>query len=92
MNKSQLIQLTHNSNNLLSIKDVEDSVNTLIDFLSSSLSEGKRIEIRGFGTFSTRERKKRIARNPKTGKAISVPKKYHPYFRSAKGLKKALNN
>ena len=60
MNKSQLIQLTHNSNNLLSIKDVEDSVNTLIDFLSSSLSEGKRIEIRGFGTFSTRERKKRI--------------------------------
>jgi len=56
------------------------------------LSEGDRVELRGFGTFSTRLRSERISRNPKTGKSISVEKKNHPYFRAAKNLKKAINS
>jgi len=92
MNKSELIKLIHIKNNFFSIQDVEDSVNNLIDFLSNSLSDENRIEIRGFGTFSVRKRDKRIARNPKTGKAISVQKKHHPYFRASKSLKETLNN
>lgn len=92
MNKSELIKLIHINNHYLSVKDVEDSVNILIDFLSSSLSDINRIEVRGFGSFSVRKRNKRIARNPKTAKAISVPAKYHPYFRSSKSLKGVLNN
>ena len=92
MNKSELIKQIQNKNKYLSVKDVEDSVNILIDFLSSSLSDINRIEIRGFGSFSVRKRNKRIARNPKTAKAISIPKKYHPYFRSSKNLKGILNN
>jgi len=92
MSKSELIKLIYNSNNYLSIKDVEDSVNVLIDLLSSSLADKNRIEIRGFGTFSVRKRDKRTARNPKTAKAISVSTKYHPYFRSSKSLKEGLNN
>ena len=54
--------------------------------------KGKRIEIRGFGTFSTRKRETRIARNPKTGRAIKVNSKYHPYFRAAKSLKTSLKD
>tara|TARA_Y100000746_G_C15112262_1_gene288995 strand:+ start:271 stop:549 length:279 start_codon:yes stop_codon:yes gene_type:complete len=92
MSKSELIKLIHGSNDYLPIKDVEDTVNIIIDFLSSSLSDVNRIEIRGFGSFSIRKRNKRIGRNPKTAKAISVPEKYHPYFRSSKSLKESLNN
>jgi len=56
------------------------------------LSQGERIEIRGFGSFSVRKRDKRIGRNPKTGKHISVEKKYHPYFRASKDVKETLKN
>ena len=90
MNKSDLIERVHTKNKFLLIKDVDDSVNNLIDFLVSSLSDKHRIEIRGFGSFSTRKRTERIARNPRTGKAISVQTKYHPYFRASKSLKNLL--
>ena len=91
MNKSDLIRAIHN-NELLSKNDVEDSLNIILECLSSSLSERNRIEIRGFGSFSIRERKERIARNPKTGKSISVATKFHPHFRASKSLKEAINN
>ena len=60
--------------------------------LSSSLSKGNRIEIRGFGSFSVRSRKERIGRNPKTGKSISVSTKFHTYFRASKSLRDEINN
>ena len=87
MNKSSLINSVHEKNVHTSKEDVYDSINEILDFISESLSSGNRVELRGFGSFSTRKRSKRIARNPKTGTYIQVNKKYHPYFRSSKSLK-----
>jgi len=86
MNKSELIESLVN-NSYLSRKDVNDCIDEIINFCSESLSQGKRIELRGFGTFSTRLRKERIARNPKTGSSVRVEAKLHPYFRAAKSLR-----
>ena len=90
MNKSNLVELITNKNTYLTKKDIDESLSEILDFASDSLEKGKRIEIRGFGTFSTRKRETRIARNPKTGTAIKVQSKYHPYFRAAKSLKTIL--
>ena len=90
MNKSSLIDSVHEKNAHTSKEDVYDSINEILDFISESLSVGNRVEIRGFGSFSTRKRSKRISRNPKTGKSIQVNKKFHPYFRSSKSLKGAI--
>ena len=92
MNKSELTEIIYSKNDSLSKEDIQDSVNLIINFLSDALSHGDRVELRGFGSFSTRERKERIARNPKTGKSISVPKKFHPYFRASKLLRQEVNN
>ena len=92
MNKSGLILKLQESNDFLSKADIEDSLNVLVDYVSDSLSKGDRIEIRGFGSFSVRKRKKRLARNPKTGNSITVPEKHHPYFRASKALKEVLKN
>tara|TARA_B110000008_G_C16565113_1_gene401914 strand:+ start:248 stop:526 length:279 start_codon:yes stop_codon:yes gene_type:complete len=90
MNKSDLVELITNKNTYLTKKDVDECLSEVLNFASDSLRKGKRIEVRGFGTFSTRKRATRIARNPKTGTAIRVNSKYHPYFRAAKSLKTAL--
>ena len=91
MNKSNLVEVLDKKNNIISKNDIEVSLNKIIDYISSSLSKGDRIEIRGFGSFSIRKRGARIARNPKTGKSISVQSKFHPYFRASKALKESLN-
>ena len=92
MNKSYLVQRLNDRNSLLSPGDIELTINNIINLISESLSQGERIEIRGFGSFSVRKRDKRIGRNPKTGKHISVEKKYHPYFRASKDVKETLKN
>ena len=90
MNKSDLIK---NLSNKLSLteEDVENSVNLIVDKLTQSLINNDRIEVRNFGTFSIRPRAKRLSRNPKTGTAVLVKSKYHPYFRASKHLKESLN-
>jgi len=62
-------------------------VNSFINTITESLSEGTDIEIRGFGSFRIRERNARIGMNPKSGQRISIPAKKVPYFRAGKGLK-----
>ena len=91
MNKSQIIETLVKNNKFLLKEDVEDSITLVIESLTKALSDGDRVELRGFGTFSTRERNKRISRNPKTGKSVSIQKKFHPYFRASKNLKKIIN-
>tara|TARA_Y100001970_G_scaffold42956_1_gene53506 strand:- start:9799 stop:10077 length:279 start_codon:yes stop_codon:yes gene_type:complete len=91
MNKSDFFEVLLKKNQLLSKKDIEESVNLILEHISDTLILGNRVEIRGFGTFSVKSRKKRIGRNPRTGKSIQVSKKYHPYFRSSKLLKETLN-
>jgi len=91
MNKSEIIENLYKNNKFHSKQDIEQSVFIVIESLSKALSNGNRVELRGFGTFSTRQRNKRISRNPKTGKSISIHKKFHPYFRASKNLKKVIN-
>ena len=92
MNRSKLISNLIERNQFLSKSDVEESVSLILDSLSNTLSQEGRVELRGFGSFSTRKRNRRISRNPKTGKSILVQEKKHPYFRASKRLKETLNN
>lgn len=87
MNRSDL--LDNISKKIVNVKrsDVEESVNQLISIISNTLYEKNRVEIRGFGTFSSRFRSIRLARNPKTGTSITVDSKFHIYFRPSKLLK-----
>ena len=91
MNKADLIETLQSKNEFLTENDVKDFVNFLLNNISDSLADGNRIELRGFGSFSSRKRQKRISRNPKTGSSISVQMKYHPYFRASKSLKAVIN-
>ena len=89
--KSQLIQNITNQNPHLYVKDVERIVNTIFSEITKSLSEGRRVELRGFGAFSVQRRKERVGRNPRTGEAVKVSEKYIPRFKSGKELKIKLN-
>jgi integration host factor subunit beta len=76
----------------MSRKDSEIIVETIFDSIVKSLKAGDKIEIRGFGSFRTRQRKPRIGRNPKTGTRVDVPAKKIPYFKPSKELKDLVNN
>ena len=76
----------------MSRKDSEVIVETVFDSILKSLRSGDKIEIRGFGSFRTRERKSRIGRNPKTGERVEVPAKKIPYFKPSKELKDTVNS
>lgn len=75
----------------MSRKDSEVIVETVFDSIVKSLRSGDKIEIRGFGSFRTRERKSRVGRNPKTGARVEVPAKKIPYFKPSKELKDVVN-
>jgi len=75
----------------MSRKDSEIIVETIFDSIVKSLKAGDKIEIRGFGSFRTRQRKARIGRNPKTGARVDVPAKKIPYFKPSKELKDLVN-
>ena len=90
--KSQLIQNITDKNPHLYIKDVERIVNTIFSEITKSLSEGRRVELRGFGAFSVQKRKERVGRNPKTGDSVIVSEKHIPRFKSGKELRIKLNS
>jgi integration host factor subunit beta len=91
MNKSDLIKKLSNKLTSHIEEDIEDSVNLILDKLTQSLINNDRVEVRNFGTFSTRPRERRLSRNPKTGTSIIVESKHHPYFRASKNLRESLN-
>ena len=91
MNKSDLIKKISEDADPLSEEDSEQTVNTILNLISTSLNNGDRVEIRKFGTFSVRSRGQRISRNPKTGTSVLVEPKNHPYFRASKYLRESLN-
>jgi|TARA_B110000014_G_scaffold240690_1_gene208959 integration host factor subunit beta len=87
MTKSKLINLLAARFSQLVHKDAEMSVKAIIDLMSKSLSNGDRIEIRGFGSFSLNFRPPRVGRNPKTGDKVNVPAKNVPHFKAGKELR-----
>ena len=92
MNKSDLIKNISFKIGNVKKNDTEEAVNQLINLISDSLLEKNRVEIRGFGTFSSRLRSSRLARNPKTGTSIIVRTKFYTYFRPSKLLKQQVKN
>jgi integration host factor subunit beta len=72
-------------------KDSETIVETIFDAIVNSLHKGEKIEIRGFGSFRTRQRQPRVGRNPKTGSRVEVPSKRIPYFKPSKELRDLVN-
>jgi len=92
MIKSELIQLITERNPHLYQRDVERIVNTVFDEIIHALSVGDRVELRGFGAFSVKERGARAGRNPRTGETVSVAAKRVPYFKTGKELRERLND
>ena len=84
--KSELIERLNAKQKQLSAKDVEYAVKSILEYLINSLSKGDRVEIRGFGSFSLRHRKPRIARNPKTGVPVPIAGKSVAHFKPGKPL------
>ncbi len=73
-------------------KDSETIVETIFESIVNSLQKGEKIEIRGFGSFRTRQRQSRIGRNPKTGSRVEVPSKRIPFFKPSKELRDLVNH
>ena len=91
MTKSELIQRLAEANPHLYLRDVERIVTTIFDEITDALAQGDRVELRGFGAFSVKERGSRTGRNPRTGESVDVPAKYIPYFKTGKQLREKLN-
>jgi integration host factor subunit beta len=92
MTKSDLIQLIADGQGHLPFKDVEDSVNSILNQIVESLETGGRVEIRGFGAFTLHHRPAKIGRNPKTGESVRVSEKYVPFFKPGKILSAKINS
>ncbi len=91
MIRSELLQALHKDNPELRAEEIEQVVDIFFDEISQRLAEGGRVELRGFGAFSTREREARQGRNPRTGESVSVPAKRVPYFKAGKEMRRRLN-
>lgn len=91
MVKSELIMRIANKQGQLPIKDIETSVNYIIDCMSDHLGDGNRIEIRGFGSFCLHYRPPRKAHNPKTGARVFTAAKYTPHFKPGKDMRDRVN-
>ncbi|MGI4810955.1 MAG: HU family DNA-binding protein [Janthinobacterium lividum] len=90
MLRSELIRKLADSNPDLPAEDVERLVVAIFEAISARLAAGGRVELRGFGAFSTRLRDGRIGRNPRTGEPVSVAAKRGPYFKPGKEMRELL--
>ena len=91
MNRSELIHSIAERLPEIPEQDVEQAIKALLEQLSSSLAEGNRCEIRGFGTFSIHTRSARVGCNLKTGQLVALPEKSTPHFKPGKLLKELVN-
>jgi integration host factor subunit beta len=91
MIRSELIQQIADDNPHLYQRDVERIVNTIFDEVTAAMARGDRVELRGFGAFSVKQRDARIGRNPRTGETVNVEEKHVPFFKTGKLLRDRLN-
>lgn len=91
MIKSELIQQISQKYPHLYHRDVERIINRIFDEITGSLAKGNRVELRGFGAFSVKQRPARLGRNPRTGDPVNVPGKFVPFFKTGKELRERLN-
>lgn len=91
MTKSELIARLAERYPQLVAKDAELAVKAILEAMASSLANGQRIEIRGFGSFALNYRPSRVGRNPKSGTKVEVPEKYVPHFKAGKELRERVD-
>lgn len=91
MTKSELIERLSDEHDMLNKKDAEAVINLIFDGIGDALAHGDRVEIRGFGSFSVREREAREARNPKSGELVKIPSRKTPFFKTGKELRERVD-
>ncbi|HYB49825.1 MAG TPA: integration host factor subunit beta [Burkholderiaceae bacterium] len=91
MTKSELIARLAARNPRLAARDADEAVKLILDMMGGALSQGGRIEIRGFGSFSLNYRPARVGRNPKSGERVEVPAKHVPHFKAGKELRERVD-
>jgi integration host factor subunit beta len=91
MIKSELVLKIAERNPHLYHRDIETIVNTVLNTITDALKNGDRVELRGFGAFSAKQRKARVGRNPRTGEKVQVDQKLAPAFKTGKELRLRLN-
>jgi len=91
MTKSELVDMIAGAHGQITRREAEIVVNTIFTAISDALGQGERVELRGFGSFSTKMRNPRVGRNPKTGDAVEVPAKVVPHFKPGKELREKVN-
>ena len=91
MIRSELVQKLMDENPHLSQRDVERAISTIFEEIITTMANGDRVELRGFGAFSVKKRGSRQGRNPRTGAAVSVEGKHVPFFKTGKLLRDRLN-
>lgn len=92
MIRSELVQKIASLNPELRVSEVEAIVDAFFETIIDQLARGGRVELRGFGSFSTRSRETREGRNPRTGQTVRVPAKSVPYFKAGKEMRERLNS
>ena len=92
MIRSELVQKLCTDFPDLTQREVEGVVSAIFDSITDQLAKGGRVELRGFGAFSTRQRDGRVGRNPRTGEAVSVDAKRVPYFKPGKEMRERLTS
>ena len=91
MIRSEMVQKLCEDFPDLTQREVEGVVSAIFDSITDQLAQGGRVELRGFGAFSTRKRDARLGRNPRTGEAVEVDAKRVPYFKPGKEMRERLN-
>ena len=91
MIKSELVERVAAENPHLLQRDVERIVATVFEEITEAIATGNRVELRGFGAFSSKKREERLGRNPRTGDSVKVEEKHVPFFKTGKNLRKRLN-
>ena len=89
--KSELIERLTSKFSQLQQRDIDVSVRIILEAMISALNQGRRIEIRGFGSFTINHRPARIGRNPKSGQNVSIPAKSVPHFKAGKHLRQRVD-
>ena len=91
MIKSELVAHISSQNPHLYQRDVENIVNAILNEIIAAMARGDRVELRGFGAFSVKQRPARTGRNPRTGAHVSVAQKSVPFFKTGKEMRERLN-
>lgn len=91
MKQSQFIEKIYSNTNKISKENIKKSIDIMFSLIDEALSQHKRVQLRGFGVFTTRKMPSRKARNPKSGEEIFVDSKHKPFFKTSTQLRKSIN-